>query len=226
MKNLPSQVRLLPLFRDLSDAAFESVSRHCQFRSLARGDSVCSKGDPPNGLFVLIHGELQVFEVSRDGNEVGLNLLKGPVVFGELGVIDNAPRSADIVALTPAEVAVVPKQVLVQTFTQTPEAALAMFRHLTGMVRRLTQHQSVLAMPSATQRVCAMLVEWALRCPATGPLEFDLPKQKDLASMVNTTRETVSRTLGLLIDQGVVHKRKGRLLVLRLDTLREMAGLA
>lgn len=226
MKALPLQVRLLPLFRDLDDASFTTLSNSCLYKNLSRGDSVCNKGDASNGLFVLIRGELQVFEVSRDGQEVGLNLLKGPIVFGELGVIDGAPRSADIAALTAAEVALVPKAVLMQAFCQSPAAALAMFRHLTGIVRRLTQHQSVLALPSATQRVCAMLVELSLRHSPQGALAFDLPKQRDLASMVNTTRETVSRTLGLLVEQGVVERSKGRLVVRRPDVLRQSAGLA
>ncbi len=225
MKKLPLQVRLLPLFRDVSDAAFESISRSCLFRDLARGEVLCSKGDPSNGLFVLVRGELQVCEVSRDGNEVGLNMLRGPIVFGELGVIDDAPRSADIVALSTAEVALVPKAVLMHTFMNTPEAAFAMFRHLTGMVRRLTQHQSVLTMPSATQRVCAMLVELCARNSDLGALSCDAPKQKDLASMVNTTRETVSRTLSALMEQGVVQKSGGRLVILRMEALKAQAGL-
>jgi CRP/FNR family transcriptional regulator, cyclic AMP receptor protein len=223
--SLPLQVRLLPLFKDLNDGSFEALSKSCVFKSLARGDSLCNKGDASNGLFVLIRGQLQVYEVSRDGQEVGLNFLNGPIVFGELGVIDGAPRSADIIALTASEVAIVPKPVLIHTFTQAPEAAFAMLRHLTGMVRRLTQHQSVLAMSSATQRVCAMLIELSSRNPAGVTREFDLPKQKDLASMVNTTRETVSRTLGQLLAQGVIKKSKGRLLILDMEILRELAGL-
>lgn len=225
MKSLPLQVRLLPLFRDLSDVTFGTLSRSCNYKSLVRGDTLCNKGDPSNGLFVLMRGQLQVYEVSRDGQEVGLNLLKGPTVFGELGVIDGSPRSADIMALTPADVAIIPKSVLMQCFTETPQSCLAMFRHLTSMVRRLTQHQSVLAMPSATQRVCAMLVELCNRQPESDVMALDLPKQKELATMVNTTRETVSRTLGQLVDHKVVKKDKGKLVVIRPDSLRQWAGL-
>jgi CRP/FNR family cyclic AMP-dependent transcriptional regulator len=225
MKTLPLQVRLLPLFRELSDASFNTLSRSCSYKSLMRGDTLCNKGDPSNGLFVLVRGQLQVYEVSRDGQEVGLNLLKGPTVFGELGVIDGAPRSADIMALTPADVAVIPKSILLQCFTETPQSSVAMFRHLTGMVRRLTQHQSVLAMPSATQRICAMLVELCTRQAGGQLAEFDLPKQKELASMVNTTRETVSRTLSQLVDRRIIQKARGKLVVMQPDVLRQWAGL-
>jgi len=225
MKTLPLQVRLLPLFRDLSDASFSALSKSCLYKTLLNEDTLCNKGDPSNGLFVLIRGQLQVYEVSRDGQEIGLNLLKGPVVFGELGVIDGAPRSADIMALTTADVAIIPKGVLMQCFTETPESSTAMFRHLTGMVRRLTQHQSVLAMPSATQRICAMLVELSSRQTSSEVLGFDMPKQKELASMVNTTRETVSRTMSLLTKQHIVKKTKGKLMVAQPLTLRQWAGL-
>lgn len=225
MKSLPLQVRLLPLFTDLSDEAFATLSRSCTYKSLSRGDTLCNKGDPSNGLFVLMRGQLQVYEVSRDGQAVGLNLLKGPMVFGELGVIDGSPRSADIMALTSAEVAIIPKTMLMQCFTETPQSSLAMFRHLTAMVRRLSQHQSLLAMPSASQRVCAMLVQLSQRHGSGTWAQFDLPKQKELASMVNTSRETVSRTFVQLVDQKVIQKTKGKLLVLQPQALRQWAGL-
>jgi DNA-binding GntR family transcriptional regulator len=57
-------------------------------------------------------------------------------------------------------------------------------------------------------------------------LEFDMPKQKSLASMVNTTRETVSRTMGQLVAEGVVKKMpKGKLQVLDPETLQRWAGM-
>lgn len=161
MKRLPSQVRMLPVFQDLDDAAFDELSRNSVFRSLMRGDTLCNKGDPSLGLFVLIRGQLKVFDVSIEGREVGLQLIKGVTVFGELGVIDNVPRSADIAALTEAEVVVIPKGTLMKVFTESPSAAFGMFKHLTAMVRRLSQHHSVLSMPSANQRICAILVEMA-----------------------------------------------------------------
>ncbi len=225
MRTLPLQVRLLPLFRDLSDVGFDMLSRNCTYKALLRGDTLCNKGDPSNSLYVLVRGQLQVYEVSRHGQEVGLNFLKGPTVFGELGVIDDLPRSADIVALTAADVASIPKALLMQSFTETPQATYAMFRHLTSMVRRVTQHQNLLAMPTATQRICAMLVEFGERQGYGDPLIFDLPKQRELASLVNTARETVSRTLGQLMEQSIIKKSKGKIVILRPDTLRKWAGL-
>jgi DNA-binding GntR family transcriptional regulator len=53
-----------------------------------------------------------------------------------------------------------------------------------------------------------------------------MPKQKNLASMVNTTRETVSRTMGQLVSKGIVKKKpKGKLQVLLPETLKQWAGV-
>ena len=102
MKSLPLQVRLLPLFKNLEDDLFANLSRGAVYKTYTKGDVICNKGDPSNGLFVLIRGELQLYESGREGQEVGLNLIKGPAVFGELGVIDDLPRSADVMAFESA----------------------------------------------------------------------------------------------------------------------------
>jgi CRP-like cAMP-binding protein len=225
MKSLPLQVRLLSIFKNLEDDVFASVSRGAIYKTYAKGDVVCNKGDPSNGLFVLIRGELQLYESGREGQEVGLNMIKGPSVFGELGVIDDLPRSADVVALSTTDLAIVPKGLLMSAFAENSSGAKAMFMHLTAMIRRLTHHHSLLVIPSASQRICAMLVDLSEQGRRGDLIEFDMPKQKTLASMVNTTRETVSRTMGQLVSQGVVKKKpKGKLQVVHFEKLKHWAG--
>jgi len=226
MKSLPLQVRLLPLFKNLDDAAFANVSRGAVYKTYTKGDVICNKGDVSNGLFVLIRGELQLYESGREGQEVGLNLIKGPAVFGELGVIDDLPRSADVVALSTTDLAIVPKSLLMNAFAENSTGAKAMFMHLTAMIRRLTHHHSLLVIPSASQRICAMLIDLSEQNRRGDLIEFDMPKQKNLASMVNTTRETVSRTMGQLVSRGIVKKKpKGKLQVLLPETLKQWAGV-
>lgn len=225
MKRLPLSVRMLPIFHDLDEAAFDELSRNSVFKKLERGDTLCSRGDPSLGLFVLMRGQLKVSETSVEGREVGLRLIKGAAVFGELGVIDNLPRSADISALTQADVAIIPKVTLLKVFTDSPTAAFGMFKHLSATVRRLSQHQSVLSLPSASQRICAVLIEMTGSWHDAGPVVIDAPRQHALALMANTSRETVSRTLGQLLEDGILEKNKSRFTVLLMDALRARAGL-
>jgi CRP-like cAMP-binding protein len=216
---------MLPIFHDLDDAAFDELSRNSVFKKLERGDTLCSRGEPSLGLFVLMQGQLKVSEISVEGREVGLRLIKGSAVFGELGVIDNLPRSADIAALTQADIAIIPKGTLLKVFTDSPIAALGMFKHLSATVRRLSQHQSVLSLPSASQRICAVLIEMVDSSNDAGPVTIEAPRQHALALMANTSRETVSRTLSHLLDEGILEKNRSRFNVLQIDALRARAGL-
>lgn len=226
MKSLPLQVRLLPLFKQLDEDSFAKLSISATYKTFLKGDVVCNKGDASNGLFVLIRGELQVYESGREGQEVGLNMIKGPTVFGEISAIDDLPRSADVVALSTCDMAIVPKNLMMDTFTESPSGAKAMLVHLTAMIRRLTHHHSLLVMPSASQRICAMLVNLSEQHQRGALIEFDMPKQKSLASMVNTTRETVSRTIGQLVAHGIVKKKAGgKLEVLMPESLKRWAGV-
>jgi len=222
MATLPDELRALPLFAQMDAQAFASLMRLTVNKRLARNEVLCSKGEAAHALYVLLEGQLRVFEIGPDGREVGLNYLLPPTVFGELAVIDDAPRSAHVVAVTPARVAAVPKGALMQVMRESPDAAMALVRHLTAMVRRLSSNQNLLALPTVQQRVGAVLLNLAQKQPQPPWLVPSLPPQKELAMMVKASRETVSRVLNRFADDGLLRKEGKRLLLLQPDALRTL----
>jgi len=223
MATLPDELRALPLFAQMDAQAFAHLMRLTVNKRLARNEVLCSKGEAAHSLYVLLEGQLRVFEIGPDGREVGLNYLLPPTVFGELAVIDDSPRSAHVVAVTPARVAAVPKGALMQVMRESPEAALALVRHLTAMVRRMTSKQNLLALPSVQQRVCAVLLDLAQK-PSEGPWILPyMPPQKELAMMVKASRETVSRVLNRLMHEGLLRKEGRRLWLPEPAALQDMA---
>jgi len=191
-------------------------------KRLARNEVLCSKGEAAHALYVLLEGQLRVFEIGPDGREVGLNYLLPPTVFGELAVIDDSPRSAHVVAVTPSRVAAVPKGALMQVMRASPDAAMALVRHLTAMVRRLSSNQNLLALPTVQQRVAAVLLNLAQKQPQAPWLVPSLPPQKELAMMVKASRETVSRVLNRFADDGLLRKEGKRLLLLQPEALQAL----
>ncbi|MGV0960307.1 MAG: Crp/Fnr family transcriptional regulator [Limnohabitans sp.] len=226
MKKLPLSVRALPLFRELDEATYLALTSAVSYRNLSKGELLCSCDDPSSAIYILLKGQLQVFNLSREGQILGLNLLRSPVVFGELGVIDGLPRSADISAATAASVALIPRQVVLNVFTHDPKASQALLHHLVTMVRKVSRHQNILSMPSAHQRVCAVLADMVKQAPALSEgVVIDFPPHKVLASMVNTSRESVSRSLSQLQDLRILKKLGRRVLVEHPDRLMQEAGL-
>lgn len=226
MKKFPLSVRTLPLFRDLDEATYLSLTSAAFFRNLSKGELLCSRDDPPSALYILLKGQLQVFNLSRDGQVLGLNLMRGPVVLGELGVIDGLPRSADISAASESAVALIPRHVVLNVFTHNPAASQAMLLHLVTMVRQASHHQSILSMPSAHQRVCAVLADMVKQAPVLAEgVVLDIPPHRVLASLVNTSRESVSRTLAQLQAQRIVIKLGKKVVVEHPERLMQNAGL-
>lgn len=194
-------------------------------RQFERRDVVCRKDDPADGLYLLFSGQLQVMDVAENGHEIGLNLIKPGAFFGELSVIDSRARSAHIMALEFSTVGVVPQAAARALFCQMPATAEAMMMHLAAMVRSLTDFRVLLALPSAFHRVYALLNQMKRKMPGGLIVIQQLPKQHEIAIMLNTSRETVSRAITSLAAEGVVEKDFRRLIVRRPDRLGELARL-
>jgi CRP/FNR family transcriptional regulator, cyclic AMP receptor protein len=185
---------------------------------------VCNKEDPSDGLYLLFSGRLQAIDIAEDGREIGLNLFRPGAFFGELGVIDGLPRSAHIIAVEPATVGLVPQVAARDLFYRFPGAAEAMMRHLAALVRSLSSYRTLLAIPNAFQRVYVLLHQLMQPMPGGLMVLQNMPKQQEIAIMVNTSRETVSRAVTQLIAQGVIEKDYRRIIVRRPDRLKELAA--
>jgi CRP/FNR family transcriptional regulator, cyclic AMP receptor protein len=216
-------LRQFPLFAGLPEEDLAATGSLLRLKSFGRREIVCRKDDDADGLYLLFSGSLQAIDIAEDGREIGLNLIKPGAFFGELSVIDGLPRSAHIVALQPSVVGLIPQAAAREIFYKMPRMAEAMMRHLTGMVRNLSAYRALLAIPSAQQRVYALLEQLGQRMPGGLVVIPNLPKQQEVAIMINTSRETVSRAIAQLISSGVLEKDFRRLIVRDPQRLRHLA---
>lgn len=181
------------------------------------------KGTGPDLLSFLLSGRLQVVDYLVDGREVALNVIREGEFFGELSVIDRQPHSATLIALTPSVVLHMPGTLARELFFQSPRLAEVMMMHLTQKIRRMSELRAVQSLPNAHQRICALLDHLKEAGPRGMWLIDDAPTHQDMATMVNTSRETVTRALSLLIDQGIVEKDLRRLIIRRPEALHRLA---
>jgi CRP-like cAMP-binding protein len=159
-----------------------------------------------------LRGVLQVIDTSEDGREAGVNMIRPGSFFGELAVLDGLPRSASVVALKDSEVAFLPNAQARALIFNRPLVAERMWIHFSKAQRALTHQCTLLSIPNAFHRVFAQLQALVRETPQ-GQI-IDLPKQHEVAIMVNTSRETVSRALHTLIRLNVLEK-KGTVLIVR-----------
>ncbi len=203
----------IPLLEGVNAQRIAQMAAALQLRKVGRGTAVLNKGGTGDYLLFCLTGRLQAVDLTEDGREVGLNFLTPGNFFGELSIIDGLPRSATVVATEDSLIAMLPRAQALELIYQTPLVAERLLKHMASNIRAASNYRAILGMPSAFQRVFALLNQFAKTVPGGLVVIERMPTQQEIAITVNTSRETVSRAIHVLIDKGVVEKDLRRLIV-------------
>jgi CRP-like cAMP-binding protein len=213
-------LRQIPLFEGLEPHILERTAGYLHLRNVERGQWVLRKGNSGDQLLFLLSGQLQVVDVTEAGRDVGLNFLLPGDYFGELSVIDGLPRTASVVATANSQIAALPRAQALELFYHQPLVAERVLMRMAKSIRRASDYRSILAIPNAFQRVYAFLHQMKTVAPGGLTVIERLPTQQEMAIMINTSRETVSRAMQILNQKGVVEKDLRRLIVRKPDVLK------
>lgn len=213
----------LRLFDQLPIEKLAGVAPTMNERRVERREVIIKRGESDAGLGFLIEGRLQAVNFTLDGKEVGADFISDGDFFGELSVIDGSPAAEYIIAVAPSRVAFLDREQARELMFSTPRGAEAVATRLAQRLRRAASHRALLALPSSFQRVCAQLALLAQKS-STGMVVISMPPtHQEIAIMVNTSRETVTRTLQFLQGMKVVTRAGNVLLVHLPDTLQQAA---
>jgi CRP/FNR family cyclic AMP-dependent transcriptional regulator len=214
------------LFGSLEAPDLASVAASCIKRTYAKGQFLCHQGDPGDRLFVIASGRVKVTLTSEQGNEMVLATLGPHEVLGELSVIDQAPRSASVVAVVPTTVLMLSRPVLLQLMSSHTAVRDALLNSLGGLVRRLTEQAGDLVFLDLGGRLAKLLMRLGEESGQTGDrIVLDLGlTQTDLAGMIGATRPAVNRMLQALASRGLIEINGQAIILCDLAALRRRAG--
>lgn len=219
----PEVLGRMTLLNALAPEELAGLASQMWVDRFGKGEIVLRKESTSDALMFLLTGRLQVVDYTPDGKEIGLNLFSPGSHFGELALIDGQPRSASIMAIEPASVGYLPRDAALQLIYRNPLIAEQMLKHFAASIRNLTIYRSLLAIPQARQRLYTLLnrlqqAERGGRLVVPG-----LHTERQIAIMINTSRETVSRVLAALQRQGILRKEKRLLLIVDPAALARLA---
>jgi CRP-like cAMP-binding protein len=222
-QNVQVHLRQIPLLAGLSDADMERVKADLRFRQYQKRQILLQKGGSGDGLLFLLSGQLQVIDVTEDGRAIGLRMLKPGEFFGEIDVIANSTRTASVVALSDVLVAFLPAPTALYLFAHAPSVAGQMLRYLAEKIQRDSEFRTLLSINNTTRRLYTFLVLMKKNQEGGDPARLEnLPTHQDIANMINTSRETVTRALLTLAQQGIVQKDSSGLLIRDPEALRKL----
>jgi CRP-like cAMP-binding protein len=212
------------LFAGLQGAELDRLAQRAATRPVRRGEVVFGQGDPGDALFVVVAGLVKVFVTSAEGEEMVLVTLGPNETFGELALVDGAPRSASAQAVEPTTLLVLGRTALLDVLREQPRITEAMLHALGALVRRLTDQAADLVFLDLHGRVAKLIC--ALREQQGGGDTLDLHfTQAELASMVGGSRQSVNQILRAFETAGFLEVHGRRVVIRRPELLLRRAGL-
>ena len=224
LKSDPDNLKGIGLLRGLSASELEQAAKDCGWKQYAANEQIIDRQSETTDVFLVVEGRVRVVNYSITGREITLDDIDAGGHFGELAAIDEKPRSASVMALTPCNLAVISRDFFLDMIESHPGVAFLVMRDLAGIIRNSTVRIMDLSTLAANNRVHADLLRLAsANLTEDGIVSISpIPVHGDVASRVSTTRETVARVMNDLARRGVVERLKDALMVNDVEKLREM----
>src|SRR5215210_4651800 len=219
----PSVLKNVPLFSSFSDQQLALLLPAVQHRRFPRGSYVIRAGEETDALYIILAGKAKVLIPDDDGNEVILSVIGPNEFFGEMGLLDDQPRSASVETTEPCEMLRISRGAFLNCLKDNFDAALIIIRNLVKRLREADRKIESLALIDVYGRVARLLMEMAKQDNGEWIVEKAPPKQ-EIARMIGASREMVSRVVKDLHDKGVIRADKRRIVILDRDSMGPRRG--
>lgn len=191
-------LRNIPLFSSLKDEELEAIKRVSVTKSFPRDKIILLEDEEGDTLFIILKGKAKVANFSEGGKEVIFSILGEGDFFGEMSLLDGKPRSASVISIDETEMQLIRRANFYQLLEGYPRISMKLLEELASRIRKADDRIESLALLDVSGRVAGILLQLA---EERGEREGNRvviksrPTHQELANMVGTTRETVTRVL-------------------------------
>ena len=190
----------------LSDQELAILQEQCAACVFSAGNVIVEHGEQDQSVYFIMYGRVHVLNYSSAGRIVTYSSVADGGMFGEMAAIDGLPRSAWVCAVNDCLVIKISKEIFVSFLQKNSKFSMAVLRKLSKNLRELDERLVNVLSMRAEQRVCVEIISMAR--PTSVKSGFycvvEMPTQSNFANLVGLSRETVSRILGRLRNDGLV----------------------
>lgn len=204
-----------PLFTGLEDFYLKDLLSRGEAKTWPEGTQVITEGDAGDAVFFILEGKAKVTLYGEEGREIVLALLRDGDMFGEMSIIDDKPRSANVEAVTDLVCLVINKSAFLEYLSRHHKVYMRFFAYLTGRLREATRKIGGLALLDVCGRIAHTLIGMSKAGADTEEkvISIERPTHEELAAMIGSSREVVSRALKKMTQEGYIKIEKDRILL-------------
>ncbi len=218
-----SYLKKVPLFSNFNNDHLDLLYKAGLTRNYPKGSTIVSQHGLGDAFYIVISGRVKITLLHEDGNEIVLYILKEGDFFGELSLLDNEPRSANVISLTETTLFLITqgrfKQLIISNSGMLEKVLQGICKRLRGANETIKNFVCL----DAYERTLFVLQQLAL---TQGTRKgnyvevFHAPTHEEISKMVGVSRETISRIIQTLKKDKKLILYSRRKIILRMKEER------
>ncbi|MBI2780579.1 MAG: Crp/Fnr family transcriptional regulator [Chloroflexi bacterium] len=216
-----------PLFHGIGGDELTRIAQTMTRRRFRRDEVIFHEGDPGDSLHVVVEGRVKITRESAEGDEAIVVILAPGDSFGELVLLDGAPRSATATAMEPSVTMTMARATFVELVESGSPFRAQLLIGIARRIRRLTDQLAEVHFLDLAGRLALQLTRLAEESGPGRTADITLGTtltQSDLAAMVGGTRQRVNQIIGDFADEGLISNDGGHIVIHDLERLRSRAN--
>jgi CRP/FNR family cyclic AMP-dependent transcriptional regulator len=200
------------LFSSLDEDAVRDFERVSVRKKFPKNTIIFSKGDKSDSLYLVYSGKVKAVIHDEEGKEIVLSVIGSGEYFGEMAALDGVPRSATIVTREPTEILIIHRDDFRSILSSNPDMVFNLLGVLLKRLRRANDKIASLAFTNVHGRVANLLMQFA---EPTGNewVVGEKMTHQEIANMVGSSREMVSKIMGELLETGYISTDKKKITI-------------
>lgn len=218
----------IPIFEELAPADLAAISQVTIERRYKKNMIIFMEGEPGEGFHYVKSGKVKIIKMAQDGREHIINILGPGEVFAEVLLFNRGPYPATSVALEDSVIGIIKNSDLENVVAGNARIALHIIRVMSKKLLHAQMKIKTLALSDTLARTAQILTRLSQQYgrPVAGGIQIDIDMtRQDLANLIGTTRETVSRVLSSMKKDKVIDFSDQQIIIIdekRLARYREL----
>lgn len=213
-----SCTKRVPIFASLEAEEMSKITSLILRKEYAKGELILMEGERFDNLVIINEGQVKAFRNTNEGKEQILYIFSKGDFFGEKNILQDQESAYHVEALEKTKICMINKKDFQTLLRELPEIGIKIINELSNRINRLEHTIQGMGNKNVDVRINAVLLEFANkygRMKEKG-LEIDLPLSREgIANYIGLTRETVSRRMNLLQEEGIIEMLGNKKIILK-----------
>lgn len=218
-----SLVKEIPFFSLLTEKELKLIDNIASETEFKKGEYIFLEGEPGEKFFIIKNGQVKLTKMIKNGDEQILNIFSSHDIIAEIVAFDKGNYPASAVTMTKTKLIVFDQSELEDLIFKYPSIGIKLLGEMSHRLRRAQENVRDLALKDSSARVAGLLIfladKYGKQKKDNIILDISLTQQ-ELASMIGSSRETVSRALGEFENKDLIKTSRKKIIIYDLDQIK------